>query len=104
MADVEIFSPDQVSNNETNSSQSTFNKLTIGDPAIRQSTAIKQPDEPLICPVCQQANQCAVSVGKSIQDCWCLAQSTKASIIPRVLDDLKGQACVCQSCYKKLSV
>lgn len=92
MADVEIFSPEKV-----------FTKKANSQLVISGLATAKQPDEPLICPVCQQKNQCAVSVGKPIQDCWCLAQSTKASISARVLDDLIGKACVCQRCYRELS-
>ncbi|MEM6232613.1 cysteine-rich CWC family protein, partial [Shewanella scandinavica] len=27
-----------------------------------------------ICPLCKGANQCAVIVGKGIEDCWCAQQ------------------------------
>ncbi|WP_083698134.1 cysteine-rich CWC family protein [Shewanella sp. UCD-KL21] len=81
MKDVEIYSPNQAL------------------AADQQGTII----EPLVCPVCQQVNQCAVSAGQPIEDCWCLSASAKAVISDKLRTELKGKACVCQSCYQKLS-
>lgn len=83
MTDVELFIPNQQTNQPEN-------KVTT--------------EKPLVCPVCKQANQCAVSVGKPIEDCWCLVQSTTAAVSKETLSNLEGKACVCQSCYQKLSV
>lgn len=59
--------------------------------------------EPLICPVCLQENQCAVTAGLSIESCWCLTESATRKVDPKLLSGLSGKACVCQTCYKKLS-
>ncbi|MFC1520617.1 cysteine-rich CWC family protein [Pseudomonadota bacterium] len=84
MKDVEIYSPNQAN-----------------EPLV--SEAQDAIFEPLACPVCQQVNQCAVSAGKPIEDCWCLSASVKAVISDKLRTELKGKACVCQSCYQKLS-
>ncbi|WP_153916685.1 cysteine-rich CWC family protein [Shewanella sp. TC10] len=63
----------------------------------------QQVAEPLTCPVCLKENKCAVTAGLSIESCWCLTQSGKAKIDPKLLAGLNGKACICQSCYQKLT-
>ncbi len=90
MKDVEIYSPNQAS------AALATNETLVPN---QQGVIV----EPLVCPVCQQVNQCAVSAGKPIEDCWCLSASAKAVISDKLRDQLRGKACVCQSCYQKLS-
>ncbi|MCU8004796.1 MULTISPECIES: cysteine-rich CWC family protein [unclassified Shewanella] len=66
-----------------------------------------------ICPLCKGANQCAVIVGKGIEDCWCAQQvfpplavlqaqasdSLQDSISPILLS---ADACICQACLIQL--
>ncbi len=58
--------------------------------------------EPLICPICNKPNACAVSKGLSIEACWCLSLSARGTISAAVKAQLRGKACVCQSCYESL--
>jgi len=65
------------------------------------------------CPLCQDANQCAVILGKGIEDCWCAQQSFPplAALQAQASDSLQGaisailssaDACICQACLSQL--
>jgi hypothetical protein len=66
-----------------------------------------------ICPLCQGANQCAVILGKGIEDCWCAQQSfpslaalkaqasgLQQGAFSRILPS--SDACICQACLSQL--
>ena len=66
-----------------------------------------------ICPLCKGANQCAVIVGKGIEDCWCAQQvfPPLAALQAQASDSLQGaislilpsaDACICQTCLSQL--
>lgn len=66
-----------------------------------------------ICPLCKGANQCAVIVGKGIEDCWCAQQvfPPLAVLQGQASDSLQGaispilpsaNACICQTCLSQL--
>ena len=69
--------------------------------------------ESQICPLCQGANQCAVIVGKGIEDCWCALQTFPplAALQAQASDSPLGvinhilpsaDACICQACLIQL--
>lgn len=69
--------------------------------------------ESQICPLCKGANQCAVIVGKGIEDCWCAQQMFPplAVLQAQASDSLQGSispilpsadACICQTCLSQL--
>ncbi|AUD58997.1 hypothetical protein AYJ58_05605 [Shewanella sp. Pdp11] len=66
-----------------------------------------------ICPLCQGANQCAVILGKGIDDCWCAQQvfpplavlqaqasDSPLGVINHILPS--ADACICQICLSQL--
>ncbi|MCP3128693.1 cysteine-rich CWC family protein [Shewanella sp. KJ2020] len=66
-----------------------------------------------ICPLCQGANQCAVIVGKGIEDCWCAQQTFPplATLQAQASGSQQGascaivpssDACICQACLSQL--
>lgn len=68
-----------------------------------------------ICPLCQGANQCAVILGKGIDDCWCALQvfPPLASLQAQASGSLQGalspilppsDACICQACLSQLKL
>lgn len=72
-----------------------------------------QPDVVQICPLCQGANQCAVSLGKGIEDCWCSQQvfpplaalqakvsGLQSTAISNILPS--ADACICLACLSQL--
>ncbi|MGI2151931.1 cysteine-rich CWC family protein [Shewanella oncorhynchi] len=65
-----------------------------------------------ICPLCQGANQCAVILGKGIEDCWCALQTFPplAALQAQASDSPLGSispilpsadACICQTCLSQ---
>ncbi|MCS6210788.1 cysteine-rich CWC family protein [Shewanella baltica] len=68
-----------------------------------------------ICPLCKGANQCAVILGKGIEDCWCAQQMFPplAALQAQALGSLQGaispilpsaDACICQTCLSQLKL
>ena len=55
------------------------------------------------CPLCQQPNQCALSAGKSAQNCWCQQQTVPASLLAKIPTHWQGKSCICQHCIDKAS-
>ncbi|MGI1987718.1 cysteine-rich CWC family protein [Shewanella glacialipiscicola] len=68
--------------------------------------------ESQICPLCQGVNQCAVTLGKGIEDCWCAQQvfPPLAALQAQALDEpqvislqlASTDACICQVCLSLL--
>lgn len=68
-----------------------------------------------ICPLCQGANQCAVILGKGIDDCWCAQQSfPPLAVLQAQASGVQQQAistilppsdaCICQACLSQLKL
>ena len=58
--------------------------------------------DPSRCPLCGQANQCAMvqerSSGQKQPPCWCTQATFSAELLARVPAESKGLACVCAAC------
>ena len=52
-----------------------------------------------VCPLCGQANQCAIAAGQPAEGCWCMAPG---SVAPEALallpPEQQGKACICPTC------
>ena len=61
--------------------------------------------DPRLCPLCDQANQCAMEIEKQTgvpQDaCWCCSASISAELLRQIPEALRNQACVCPACAAK---
>lgn len=66
-----------------------------------------------ICPLCQGANQCAVILGKGIDDCWCaqqvfpplaVLQAQASGVQQQAISPIlpPSDACICQACLVQL--
>ncbi len=78
------------------------------------SQPLEQPklEAAQICPLCKGANQCAVILGKGIEDCWCAQQvfPPLAALQEQALDEhqvlrlqlASTDACICQVCLSLL--
>jgi hypothetical protein len=57
---------------------------------------------PVRCPVCGQANACAMETerltGQPQQPCWCTQVDFSADLLARIPAAAKGKACVCAAC------
>jgi len=58
--------------------------------------------ESTACPLCGQANQCAMeqerSSGIQQSPCWCTQASFSAELLARVPQAARRQACICATC------
>ncbi|GAA6118757.1 cysteine-rich CWC family protein [Acidovorax sp. FG27] len=61
-------------------------------------TATRPPTDPSRCPLCGQANRCAIEAGQPAADCWCMAASVAPQALSAVPPDQIGRACLCPAC------
>jgi len=58
--------------------------------------------DPRHCPLCGQANQCAMEVerltGVKQGPCWCTQVDFNRAVLDRLSDAERGKACICQAC------
>lgn len=54
------------------------------------------------CPLCSQANQCAMETervtGIKQPPCWCTQATFTAELLARIPASTRGKACVCAAC------
>ncbi|WP_291506097.1 cysteine-rich CWC family protein [Acidovorax sp.] len=59
------------------------------------------PLQPAQCPICGQANLCAMANGRPAEQCWCMQQG----INPQALQELplaaRGTVCICRTCAQQ---
>ena len=60
------------------------------------------PVQPQLCPLCGQANRCAMEVerttGVAQGDCWCTQVDFSADLLARVPPEAQRLACICAAC------
>lgn len=54
-----------------------------------------------ICPLCGQANNCAMELGKEPSSCWCMDIKMPEGILDMVSDEDKNKGCICKNCIMK---
>lgn len=58
--------------------------------------------EPTHCPLCGQANLCAMEAerltGVKQAPCWCTQVDFSRAALHRIPDAARGKACICQAC------
>jgi Cysteine-rich CWC len=61
--------------------------------------------DPRLCPLCGQANQCAMEIEKQTgvpqSACWCSSAAISAELLSQIPEALRNQACVCPACAAK---
>ena len=54
------------------------------------------------CPLCGQANQCAIEVelatGLKQPPCWCAQTTFTAALLSKIPEPARGKACLCTAC------
>lgn len=50
------------------------------------------------CPLCGQANQCAVAAGEDGTPCWCFEARIDPAALQRLTPEQRNQACLCPRC------
>ncbi|MBE9539648.1 MAG: cysteine-rich CWC family protein [Proteobacteria bacterium] len=53
------------------------------------------------CPLCGEANICAISTGKTIEECWCHSVSISDARLNDIPQPDKFQRCLCRACAEK---
>lgn len=75
-------------------------RYTASVPALPAS-----PVQPQLCPLCGQANRCAMEVqretGVPQGDCWCTQVDFSAELLARVPPAAQRLACICAACAAK---
>ncbi len=60
--------------------------------------------DPRRCPLCGQANQCAMEIeratGVKQASCWCASEKVPPELLERIATAERGQACLCAACIK----
>lgn len=50
------------------------------------------------CPLCGQANQCAIMAGQAPESCWCMQAPVSPLALARLPEQARGKACICPRC------
>ncbi|MCE1251907.1 MAG: cysteine-rich CWC family protein [Comamonadaceae bacterium] len=52
------------------------------------------------CPLCHQANACAVAAGAPAASCWCMDAPVAPQALARIPAEARGRACICPHCAR----
>ncbi|WP_019529637.1 cysteine-rich CWC family protein [Dasania marina] len=55
-----------------------------------------------LCPLCGNANLCAVELGDSIAQCWCSKVDISREALAAINAAEQGQRCICQPCASRV--
>ena len=50
------------------------------------------------CPLCGDANDCAIAAGDAVTECWCYGSRVPRALLVRVPEGSRGRVCVCARC------
>ncbi|MBX9832893.1 MAG: cysteine-rich CWC family protein [Burkholderiaceae bacterium] len=52
-----------------------------------------------VCPLCGQANQCAIAAGQPAESCWCMEPGSIApGALAALTPEQRGKTCICPAC------
>ncbi|WP_338799029.1 cysteine-rich CWC family protein [Acidovorax sp. DW039] len=54
------------------------------------------------CPLCGQANGCAIAAGQPPHTCWCMQASISPEALGRLPPSEQGTRCICPHCARNL--
>ncbi|QIL82152.1 cysteine-rich CWC family protein [Diaphorobacter sp. HDW4A] len=55
------------------------------------------------CPLCGQANQCAIVAGLPPESCWCMNEPVSNEALERIPQEQRGKACICPACARPVT-
>ena len=67
------------------------------------SPAEANPIDTSQCPLCGQANQCAIVAGRPAESCWCMKEPVSREALDSIPESLRGKACICPLCAQPTS-
>jgi hypothetical protein len=50
------------------------------------------------CPLCGEANECAVAAGRDPESCWCMTVTMSPTAIAAIPAEAQGKICICARC------
>ena len=50
------------------------------------------------CPLCGEANECAMAAGRSPETCWCMTESMDPDALASIPPEAQGKVCICARC------
>ncbi|MFW2388124.1 MAG: cysteine-rich CWC family protein [Polyangiales bacterium] len=50
------------------------------------------------CPICGEANDCAVAAGRSPESCWCMSAAMDPGALASIPTEAQGKICICPRC------
>ena len=56
------------------------------------------PHDTTRCPLCGNANACAVAAGKSPESCWCMTATMSPDALAAIPTEAQGKVCICARC------
>lgn len=65
---------------------------------LRATHTLIPPLDTSLCPLCGQANQCAISAGLPPESCWCMQTPVSKEALNRLPAETRGQSCICPLC------
>ncbi|MEO8925174.1 MAG: cysteine-rich CWC family protein [Caldimonas sp.] len=65
--------------------------------SLKPLVRVVQPDKAAHCPLCGNANTCAMLAGAA-EPCWCVSVSFGPALLSRIPEESRGRACVCAAC------
>ncbi|KPK14721.1 MAG: hypothetical protein AMJ62_11965 [Myxococcales bacterium SG8_38] len=52
------------------------------------------------CPLCGEANACAIAAGQGAEMCWCMSVVIDPEAIARIPAEAQGKVCICERCAR----
>ncbi|MDQ0171067.1 cysteine-rich CWC family protein [Paenibacillus tundrae] len=53
---------------------------------------------PLVCPLCGEANGCSYAAGAPHSECWCNQAVFPEGVFDRIPTEQRRKSCICQTC------
>lgn len=50
------------------------------------------------CPLCGDANRCAVAAGQDAESCWCMSVTMNPDVLAAIPPKARGRVCICARC------
>ncbi|MDH4283086.1 MAG: cysteine-rich CWC family protein [Myxococcales bacterium] len=55
-------------------------------------------DDTTRCPLCGQANECAIAAGRDAESCWCMNVIIDTAALASIPPEARGKVCICVRC------
>lgn len=56
-----------------------------------------------LCPLCHQANHCAMAAQKDPAACWCHHTAVPQQLLDQIPPENRGMSCVCKDCVDRFN-